>query len=91
MKELTIFIAILLLVLGCKTNEERMYTEEDIKITPKPQMVKINPGVFEFNENTKFFISNDISKEPIYVLKENFKTAEGWDLIITEEQPKRII
>ncbi|WP_306345555.1 MULTISPECIES: glycoside hydrolase family 20 protein [Aquimarina] len=89
MKELTIFIAILLLVLGCKTNEERMYTEEDIKITPKPQMVKINPGVFEFNENTKFFISNDISKEPIYVLKENFKTAEGWDLIITEEQPKK--
>ncbi|MBG6130311.1 hexosaminidase [Aquimarina sp. EL_43] len=88
MKQLTIFITILL-VLGCKTNEKRIYTEEDIKIIPKPEMVKINPGVFEFNENTKFFISNDISKEPIHVLKDNFKTVAGWDLIITEEQPKK--
>nr|WP_106790796.1 family 20 glycosylhydrolase [Aquimarina sp. Aq78] len=88
MKQLTIFIAILL-VLGCKTNEKRIYTEEDIKIIPKPEMIKINPGVFEFNENTKFFISNNISKEPIHALKENFKTAAGWDLMITEEQPKK--
>ncbi|PKV50159.1 hexosaminidase [Aquimarina sp. MAR_2010_214] len=87
MKQFTLFI-IILIVLGCKTNEKRIYAEADIKIIPKPEMIKINPGVFKFNENTKFFISNEISEESIHVLRNKFKTVVGWDLKTTEEQPK---
>lgn len=88
MKKQFLITLTLLILLGCKTDEKRMYTEEDIHIIPKPEMVKINSGVFEFNEDTKFFISNDIQDESIRVLKDKFKTAVGWDLKTTEEQPK---
>ncbi|WP_103070616.1 beta-N-acetylhexosaminidase [Aquimarina sediminis] len=84
----TIFYLMILLSMGCKTTEEKVYSEEDISIIPKPEMVKCNPGVFVFNKNTKFSISEDVQKEAAQVLINKFRTVAGWDLSIVKENPK---
>lgn len=84
----TIFYLMILLSIGCKTPEEKIYSEEDISIIPKPEMVKCNPGFFVFNKSTKFSITEDVQKEIAQVLTNKFRTVAGWDLSIVKENPK---
>ncbi len=81
-------ITILLLISGCKTAEEKTYTIDDIHIIPKPETIKLNPGVFQFNKYTKFIITDETQNEAASILTNKFKTVSGWGLNIEKEVPK---
>ena len=78
----------LLTLTACQKKTPKVYTETDINIIPKIEKVKINPGVFEFNENTTFVVSNDEQKNAATLLQDKFKLAANWDLAITDASEK---
>ncbi|WP_262480618.1 family 20 glycosylhydrolase [Algibacter lectus] len=78
----------LLTLTACQEKTPKVYTEADINIIPKIEKVQINPGVFEFNENTTFVVSNDEQKNAATLLQDKFKLAANWDLAITDASEK---
>lgn len=87
-KKQCIVYIIILLVLGCKTTEEKIYTEKDIQIIPKPEVIKIKPGVFQFDKTTKFLISEESESQVANILIDKLNTVTGWDLKTTKELPE---
>ena len=43
--------------------KEKVFTEKDIQIIPKPAELKLSQGIFEFSKETKFVISNSFQKK----------------------------
>ena len=78
----------LLTLTACQEKTPKIYTEADINIIPKIEKVQINPGVFEFNKNTMFVVSNDEQKNAATLLQDKFKLAANWDLAITDASEK---
>ena len=78
----------LLTLTACQEKTPKIYTEADINIIPKIEKVQINPGVFEFNKNTTFAVSNDEQKNAATLLQDKFKLAANWDLAITDASEK---
>jgi hexosaminidase len=57
-----IIIAILLIALG-SCSKDKVFTENDIQIIPKPVELKLKTGVFQFSENTIFVVSDETQKK----------------------------
>jgi len=79
-------ILVLVIVLN-SCSKDKVFTENDIQIIPKPAMLKLEAGGFLFNENTQFLATNSEQKEIAKVLVNKFKKATGWNLNIVEKQP----
>lgn len=78
MRILKAFLVVILLAVFNSVYSQKIYTEKDIQIIPKPAQLLIQPGVFKFSEKTKFVVNNVFQKEITAVLIEKFGTAAGW-------------
>ncbi|WP_299398793.1 glycoside hydrolase family 20 protein [uncultured Gelidibacter sp.] len=91
---MSVFKRILVLMLvvitaSCQEKKEtKVFTEADIAIIPKPVDLQLAQGVFEFNDDTQFVISEASQKEIVSILSDKFKSAAGWTLKISEKAPK---
>lgn len=84
------FVVLVLVVSLCSCNSKvKTFTESDIQIIPKPVELKLNEGVFEFTENTKFVVDKNIEQEITNVLINKFINTEGWNLEIAKEIPSK--
>jgi len=90
MKNVLNFVIIILLitVVSCK-KQQKIFTENDINIIPKPVKLKLAQGVFEFTKNTQFVVTNKVQKEISNTLIDKFQKATGWQLEITEKIPQK--
>ncbi|MCP2027497.1 hexosaminidase [Flavobacterium sp. HSC-32F16] len=66
---------------------QKVYTESDIHIIPKPTQTLIKTGVFEFNKDTKFITGNDFQKDASNALASKFEVAAGWKPETTTKAP----
>jgi hexosaminidase len=57
---------------------QKVYTENDIHIIPKPNQTLIKTGVFEFTKDTKFVVNGDFQKDAASALASKFEVAAGW-------------
>ena len=57
---------------------QKIYTEKDIQIIPKPTQLLITKGVFEFSKSTKFIAVSEFQKEISNVLINKFEKAAGF-------------
>lgn len=57
---------------------QKIYTEKDIQIIPKPAQLLITKGVFEFSKSTKFIAVSEFQKEISNVLINKFEKAAGF-------------
>jgi hexosaminidase len=87
MKTLHQFLIAILLTVFCSCAKQKVFTEQDIQIIPKPAELKLTEGVFEFSKNTKFVVSNDFQKEISNALISKFEKAAGWKPEITDVVP----
>ncbi|WP_405604065.1 family 20 glycosylhydrolase [Polaribacter sp. Asnod1-A03] len=72
---------------SCKEESTRVFTESEIAIIPKVNTLKINSGVFKFDENTTFITSSKRQSIAAELLIDKFKNAADWDLKISETLP----
>lgn len=79
MKKIHQILSIVFLVMfcSCSQNNQKVFTENDINIIPKPESVKLSEGVFEFNNNTKLVASSDALKQISKELITKFDQAAG--------------
>ena len=83
-------LALITLTVSCqKSYEDVVFTENDILVIPKPAKLALNKGAFQFNENTKFVLTDASQKEVTAVLTDKFKSVSGWSLEILEEAPQQ--
>ena len=68
-------------------NAQKVYTESDIRIIPKPTQTLIKAGVFEFTKDTKFVVNGDFQKDAANALASKFGTAAGWKPEVTTKAP----
>ncbi|MBP4136890.1 beta-N-acetylhexosaminidase [Flavobacterium geliluteum] len=78
MRILKPFLIVFFLTFVSTVYSQKIYTEKEIQIIPKPLQLLIQPGVFEFSEKTKFVVNNVFQKEITAVLIEKFGAAAGW-------------
>ncbi|WP_299666596.1 family 20 glycosylhydrolase [uncultured Polaribacter sp.] len=83
-----LFLLTFLFLNSCKKPVDKIYRESDINIIPKVASLEINAGVFQFDKNTQFVVSNDTQKNVAKILIDRFKIVADWDLKITETAPK---
>ena len=50
-------LMVTLVTFFCACEKQKVFTEKDIQIIPKPAELKLSEGVFEFSEDTKFVVS----------------------------------
>ncbi|TXD46376.1 family 20 glycosylhydrolase [Polaribacter sp. IC073] len=82
-------MAIIAITVSCqKSNEDIIFTENDIAVIPKPAKLLLNKGAFQFDENTKFILAAASQEELTSVLIDKFKNVSGWDLDVLEQTPK---
>lgn len=72
----------------CACEKQKVFSEKDIQIIPKPAELRLSEGVFEFSEATKFVVTNDFQKEISNALISKFKKASGWKPEVSELAPK---
>jgi len=82
-------IVIILVVVLSSCTKDKMYTEKDIRIIPKPVELNIKPGVFQFSENTVFVVDNESHKQLVASLIDKFNKATGWHLEISQTAPAK--
>ncbi len=83
----TLFLAITLVACQNKRTN-KVFTEQDIQIIPKPSKVVLGKGAFQFNKNTTFIVNNDAQKAIATILTDKFKKASGWNLKILNQGSK---
>ena len=89
MKFLSKVLAVFLFIILSSCSKDKVFTENDIQIIPKPVELKLKTGVFEFSETTIFVVSNEIQKEIATALIDRFNMAAGWRLKIDEKAPAK--
>ncbi|PJJ08434.1 hexosaminidase [Flavobacterium sp. 1] len=67
---------------------QKVYTEKDIQIIPKPNLLLIQPGTFEFSKNTVFVANTDFQKEISKALISKFEMAAGWRPVLGKKAPQ---
>ncbi|PAM91674.1 beta-N-acetylhexosaminidase [Flavobacterium sp. IR1] len=87
MKILKPFLVVLFLTAFNLGYSQKVYTEKDIKIIPKPVQVVINLGAFEFSKNTVFVAANDSQKEISEALISKLEKAAGFRPEISAKAP----
>lgn len=89
MKLLSKFLVIMFIgVLVSCQNKTKVFTENDIKIIPKPVELQLEQGSFKFDKETKFVVANDAQNSIFALLTEKFKTVSGWNLEVSKEAPQ---
>ncbi len=83
-----IIIAALLVGLG-SCSKDKVFTENDIQIIPKPVELKLKTGVFHFSANTVFVANDDTQKQIAAGLIGRLNIAAGWSLKFVESIPKK--
>ncbi|GGK20748.1 beta-hexosaminidase [Yeosuana aromativorans] len=87
MKTLKQILVVIVVVVFCSCAKQKVFTEKDIQIIPKPAELKLSEGAFEFSEATKFVVADDFQKEISNVLISKFEKASGWKPQITNAVP----
>jgi len=67
---------------------QKVFTEKDIQIIPKPNQVLLQPGSFEFSKNTVFVANTDFQKEISNALISKFEVAAGWRPVLGVKAPQ---
>ncbi|RKR12053.1 hexosaminidase [Flavobacterium sp. 90] len=83
-----IFIVFFMTVLS-NAYSQKIYTEKDIQIIPKPKQLVIKQGKFQFSNETIFVVNGDSQKEIASVLIHKFETAAGFRPEISSKIPKK--
>ena len=78
MRILKPFLIVFLLTVFNSGYSQKIYTEKDIQIIPKPNQLLIQPGIFEFSKNTRFIATTEFQKEISNALIDKFEKAAGW-------------
>ena len=78
MRVLKPFLIVFLLTIFNFGYSQKIYTEKDIQIIPKPTQLLITKGVFEFSKSTKFIAVSEFQKEISNVLINKFEKAAGF-------------
>jgi len=78
-----IFIAVL-----SSGYSQKVYTEKDIQIIPKPNQLAVLPGTFEFSKNTVFVANTDFQKDISNALISKFGAAAGWRPVLGAKAPQ---
>ena len=81
-----VVIVLLISFVSC-IKQQKVFTENDIKIIPKPVELNLSEGVFEFTNNTKFVIENKAQEEMFTALINKFKNVSSWSFEIVNETP----
>ena len=71
-------LIICFLALVTSSYAQKVYTENDIHIIPKPNQTLIKTGFFEFTKDTKFVVNGDFQKDAANALTSKFEVAAGW-------------
>ena len=82
-------IVIILLVVLSSCSKDKVFTENDIQIIPKPVELKLKPGVFQFSEKTIFVVQNMSQKIIANTLKIKFENVTGWKLEMSGKIPAK--
>jgi hexosaminidase len=85
---LSIIIGFVLLS-ACQTKSDKVYTEADIQIIPKVETLQLKSGVFNFNEATKFVVSNESQKPAAQLLINKFKSAAQLELSVSDQSTEK--
>ncbi|MCB0450825.1 MAG: beta-N-acetylhexosaminidase, partial [Confluentibacter sp.] len=88
MKKIIQILLLFLIVVSSSCSKSKVFAESDIAIIPKPVHLKLEKGVFGFNDKTEFVISDVSQKEAVSILLNKFKKAAGWTLQVSENAPK---
>ncbi|WP_445737688.1 beta-N-acetylhexosaminidase [Mariniflexile sp.] len=88
MKIVNIINVIIILAIISSCAEQKVFTDKDIQIIPKPAELTLSKGVFEFSQNTKFVVNSEFQKEISKVLIGKFDKATKWHLQLVEDVPK---
>lgn len=78
MRILKPFLIVFFLTILSAGYSQKIYTEKDIQIIPKPAQLLIQPGVFEFSKDTKLVATTEFQKEIATALVDKFEKAAGW-------------
>ncbi|TPG36167.1 family 20 glycosylhydrolase [Flavobacterium pectinovorum] len=81
-----IFVLIFFAVLSSGYSQ-KVFTEKDIQIIPKPNQLLIQPGTFEFSKNTVFVANTDFQKEISNALISKFEAAAGFRPVLGLKAP----
>ncbi|MCF8272407.1 MAG: family 20 glycosylhydrolase [Flavobacteriaceae bacterium] len=87
MKTLHQILVVIVIIIFCSCAKQKVFTEKDIQIIPKPAELQLSNGVFEFSENTKFVVADDFQKEISNALISKFEKAAGWKPEMTNIVP----
>ena len=87
MKLKTIIFTFCFLALSC--SKPKVYTDADIQIIPKPVSIEIKSGIFEFDEDTKFVVSNNEQTKMVNIFVGRLKKSTGWTIEIVETAPQK--
>lgn len=68
---------------------QKIFTEKDIQIIPKPNQLAVQPGIFEFSKKTVFVAGTDFQKEISNALINKFGIAAGWRPVLGVKAPQR--
>ncbi|MBF4493156.1 family 20 glycosylhydrolase [Flavobacterium sp. MR2016-29] len=88
MRILKPFLIVFFLTVLNSGYSQKIYTEKDIQIIPKPNQLLIQPGAFEFSKSTKFVATTDFQKEISTALINKFEKAAGWRPEISATSPQ---
>ena len=83
------FLLIGFFTLATSSKAQKVYTENDIRIIPKPTQTLIKTGVFEFTKDTKFVVNDDFQKGAVNALATQFEVAAGWKPEMVTKAPMR--
>ncbi len=85
-----IFLVFLLILFACNTsNQERLFTEKEIKIVPTPAQMKLGEGFFSFNKNTTLVVTSEEEENYISPLRNKLAQAAGLDLKVEKVAPSK--
>ncbi|MFL9831621.1 glycoside hydrolase family 20 protein [Flavobacterium sp. ARAG 55.4] len=73
-------IVVLLLAICNLTMAQKVFTEKEIHIIPKPTELVRSEGTFEFSAQTKFVVTDDSPKQSVAYFLDQFEKASGFRL-----------
>lgn len=88
MRTLKPFFVFIFLAVLSSGYSQKVYTEKDIQIIPKPNQLTVQPGTFEFSKNTVFVVTTDFQKEISNALISKFGVAAGWRPVLGAKAPQ---
>ncbi|WP_308991340.1 glycoside hydrolase family 20 protein [Mariniflexile litorale] len=88
-KRLYQIFGLILLMFFSACSKQKIFTENDINIIPKPAELTLTEGVFEFSNATKFVISNEGIKEVAKTLIKKFEKAAGFKIETVSTTPNK--